>query len=121
FKDAGVASQIRVQSLAEAVVGPERPLLLTLLGAVALVLLIVCANVANLLIARSAVRRGEIAIRAALGASRARIVSQLLVESLLLGLAGGLLGIGVAVAGVRFLVTTPVSVPRLEAVHVDGP
>jgi putative ABC transport system permease protein len=120
FKDAGVASQVRVQSLAEAVVGPQRTLLLTLLGAVALVLLIVCANVANLLIARAAVRRGEIAIRAALGASRARIVSQLLVESLLLGLAGGVLGIGVAVAGVRFLVTSPVSVPRLQDVHVDG-
>jgi putative ABC transport system permease protein len=120
FKDAGVASQVRVQSVAETIVGPERPLILTLLGAVSLVLLIVCANVANLLIARAAVRRGEIAIRAALGASRARIVSQLLVESLVLGLAGGMLGIGVAVAGVRFLITSPVAVPRLQDVQVDG-
>lgn len=120
FKDAYVASAVQMQSLTDAVIGSQRTLLLTLLGAVALVLLIVCANVANLLIARSAVRRTEIAIRAALGASRGRIVTQLLVESLLLGLAGGVLGIGVAVAGVRFLVTSPVSVPRLQDVHVDG-
>jgi predicted permease len=121
FKDAGVASEVRVQSMAETVVGPQRALILTLLGAVALVLLIVCANVANLLIARSAVRRTEFAVRAALGASRARIVAQLLVESVMLGVAGGALGIGVAIAGVRFLVTSPVSVPRLQDVRVNGP
>ncbi len=120
FKDAGVASQVRVQSLVDTIIGPQRVLVLTLLGAVAVVLLIVCANVANLLIARAAVRRGEIAIRAALGASTARIVSQLLVESLLLGLAGGALGIGVAAAGVRFLVSSPMSVPRLQDVRMDG-
>jgi len=120
FKDAGVASQVRMLSMADTVIGPQRALVLTLLGAVAIVLLIVCANVANLLIARAAVRRGEIAIRAALGASRSRIVSQLLVESLLLGLAGGVLGIGVAAAGVRFLVTSPMSVPRLQDVRMDG-
>jgi putative ABC transport system permease protein len=120
FKDAGVASQVRVQSLTDTIIGPQRALVLTLLGAVAIVLLIVCANVANLLIARAAVRRGEIAIRAALGASLARIVAQLLVESLLLGLAGGVLGIGVAAAGVRFLVSSPMSVPRLQDVHMDG-
>ncbi len=121
FKDAGVTSEVNVKSVAEAIVGPERPLILILLGAVALVLLIVCANVANLLIARSAVRRTEIAVRAALGASRGRIVGQLLVESILLGLAGGVLGLGVAVAGVRFLVTSPVSVPRMQDVQVNGP
>ncbi len=121
LKDPGVSSQVRLRSLAETIVGPERTLLYTLLGAVALVLLIVCANVANLLIARSAVRRGEIAIRAALGASRSRIVLQLLVESLLLGLAGGVLGIGVAMAGLRFLVTSPVAVPRLSEVRLDAP
>jgi predicted permease len=120
FKDAGVASQVQVQSMSDTIIGPQRVLVLTLLGAVALVLLIVCANVANLLIARAAVRRGEIAIRAALGASASRIVLQLLVESLLLGLAGGVLGIGVAAAGVRFLVTSPMSVPRLQDVRIDG-
>jgi putative ABC transport system permease protein len=121
FTEAGVASQVRVQSLADSVVGPERILLLTLLGAVALVLLIVCANVANLLIARSAVRRTEIAVRAALGASRGRIVAQLVVESILLGLAGGVLGVAVAVAGTRFLITSPLAVPRLQDVTVNGP
>jgi predicted permease len=121
FKDAGVASDVRVLSEADAVVGPQRLLLYTLLGAVTLVLLIVCANVANLLIARSAVRRTEIAVRAALGASRGRIVGQLIVESLLLGIVGGALGIGVAVAGVRFLITSPLSVPRLQDVRVNGP
>jgi putative ABC transport system permease protein len=120
FKDGGVASQVRVQSMTDTIIGPQRSLVLTLLAAVAVVLLIVCANVANLLIARAAVRRGEIAIRAALGASTARIVSQLLVESLLLGLAGGVLGIAVAAAGVRFLISSPMSVPRLQDVRMDG-
>jgi putative ABC transport system permease protein len=120
-KAAWVSATIRVQPVADSIVGDGRTLILTLLGAVALVLLIVCANVANLLIARSAARRGEIAIRAALGASRARIVAQLLVESLLLGLAGGVLGVGVAIAGVRFLVSSPVPVPRLQDVTVNGP
>ena len=121
YKEAYVSSDVRLQSVAEAIVGPQRTLILTLLGAVALVLLIVCANVANLLIARAAVRRGEIAIRAALGASRGRIVGQLLVESLLLGLIGGVLGIGIAIAGVRFLVSSPVPVPRLQDITVNAP
>jgi putative ABC transport system permease protein len=121
YKGAYVSSRVQLHSLAESIVGPQRALILELLGAVALVLLIVCANVANLLIARAAVRRGEIAIRAALGASRGRIVGQLLVESLLLGLAGGVLGVAVAIAGVRFLVSSPVPVPRLQDVAVNGP
>ncbi|HEY2904963.1 MAG TPA: ABC transporter permease, partial [Vicinamibacterales bacterium] len=116
-----ISSRVRVRSVAESLIGDQRTLILTLLGAVVLVLLIVCANVANLLIARAATRRGEIAIRAALGASRSRIVAQLLVESLLLGLAGGALGIGVAMAGVRFLITSPVRIPRLQDVSVNGP
>ncbi len=121
YKEAWVSATIRMLPVADSIVGDGRALILTLLGAVALVLLIVCANVANLLIARSAARRAEIAIRAALGASRARIVAQLLVESVLLGLAGGALGVGVAMAGVRFLVASPVSVPRLQDVAVNGP
>jgi predicted permease len=120
-KQAYVSSKVRLVPVAESIVGPQRALILELLGAVALVLLIVCANVANLLIARAAVRRGEMAIRAALGASRGRIVGQLLVESVILGLAGGVLGIGVAVAGVRFLISSPVPVPRLQDVAVNAP
>jgi len=117
----GVATGASGRPLAEGIVGPQGKLLYTLLGAVAFVLLIACANVANLLIARAAVRRGEIAIRGALGASRQRIVSQLLTESLLLGLAGGALGVAIALAGVRFLVTSPVSIPRLGDASVSMP
>lgn len=111
-----------VRPYADDMVGDaNRTLLFTLLGAVTLVLLIACANVANLLIARAKSRRPEIAIRGALGASRGRIVGQLLVESLILGLVGGLLGLAVAWAGVRFLVTSPASMARLRDTTLDGP
>ncbi len=117
----GYDGRITAEPFAHALVGDLRSNLLTLLGAVSLVLLIACGNIANLLLARAAVRRGEIAIRGALGASRGRIVRQLLAESLLLALFGALLGLVVAWVGMRFLVTSPAGIPRLTETTLNLP
>ena len=113
--------EIRVRPELERIVGDVRAPLLVLLGAVGGILLIACANVASLLTARASARRRELALRAALGAGRGRVLRQLLTESLILSLLGGGAGLLLAAGGMRLLLRfSPERIPRLEQVGLDG-
>src|SRR5687768_5904849 len=103
------------------IVGDVRRPLLVLLGAVGFVLLVACANVANLLLARGSARQGELAVRAALGAGRPRLVRQLITEAMVLGLAGGVLGLALAYWSTTALIAArPADLPRLDEIGLDG-
>jgi predicted permease len=116
----GTNKDARIVPLKEKVVGSIRPALLTMQFAVAFVLLIACANVAHMLLARGAARTGEVALRSALGAGRRRLFQQFLTESVILALAGGGFGLLLATAGIRALVLFgPADIPRVDSISLD--
>ena len=121
YPDSNHEKLFNLVPLEEHVVGDVRTGLWVLLGAVGIVLLVACANVANLLLVRAQARTGEIALRVAVGASRGRLIGQVMVESLVLAFAGGAAGVALAFYAVEGLVAlAPADVPRLDQVAVDG-
>jgi putative ABC transport system permease protein len=122
YPDDNTSRGVRVEPLRDAIVGDARPALLVLFGAVTLVLLIGCTNLASLFLARATAREREMAVRAALGAGEGRLMRQWLTESLLLSLAGGLTGLAVAWAGMRALLAfVPRTVPRADEITLGLP
>jgi predicted permease len=120
--DSDTGWHVLIVPLYSEIVGARRQMLFVLLGAVSMVLLIACANTANLLLARASARQREIAVRLAMGAPRLRVVRQLLTESLLISLAGGALGLMLALGGVRALVALlPADFPRAHDIHISWP
>jgi putative ABC transport system permease protein len=121
YPDTNRDTGLRLVSLEDQVVGKIRPVVMILLGAVLLVLIIACANVANLLLMRNVVRQREIAIRTALGATRGRLVRQLLSESVVLALIGGVVGLMLAFLGVSLVKSiSPDKIPRLKSLGLDS-
>jgi putative ABC transport system permease protein len=116
---AGSGWSIEAEPLQESIVGNVRPMLLVLMGAVVLIILLASVNVANLLLARASGRQREMAMRLAMGATRSRLIRQMLTESVILSLVSGVVGVLTAIAALRFVQFLPARIPRLAEVQVD--